>query len=270
VTVYRLTSARFPRCGGEGARLYGGRWNSRGRAVVYVVVYAARHAISCRPRITSSVPHTPTSQFSHRPTGTLPFRRTAARTLGGYSVRDHQKSSFFGFLPEASNIIAPKAQSSVRSSEWRIVAREWPEHRHYLLTDFARADVSTPTATPRLLCVAGCDRGQRYCREPCQKRMRRRQLSAAAHRYQASEAGKEAHRHRQSSYRQRKSRAGVTHQGRGSITVSPPPPPACLTQCAICGQANRWTNPFYWLPGRRRRPRPNRRSADSPKSYVFT
>jgi RES domain-containing protein len=35
VTVYRLTSARFPRCDGEGARLYGGRWNSRGRAVVY-------------------------------------------------------------------------------------------------------------------------------------------------------------------------------------------------------------------------------------------
>lgn len=35
MTVYRLTSARFPRCDGEGARLYGGRWNSRGRAVVY-------------------------------------------------------------------------------------------------------------------------------------------------------------------------------------------------------------------------------------------
>ncbi|MGA3074208.1 MAG: RES domain-containing protein [Bryobacteraceae bacterium] len=35
MTVYRLTSARFPRCDGEGARLYGGRWNSRRRAVVY-------------------------------------------------------------------------------------------------------------------------------------------------------------------------------------------------------------------------------------------
>ena len=33
--VYRLTSARFPRCDGEGARLYGGRGNSKGRAVVY-------------------------------------------------------------------------------------------------------------------------------------------------------------------------------------------------------------------------------------------
>jgi RES domain-containing protein len=35
VTVYRLTSSRFPRCDGEGARLYGGRWNSKGRAVIY-------------------------------------------------------------------------------------------------------------------------------------------------------------------------------------------------------------------------------------------
>ena len=35
MTVYRRTSARFPLCDGEGAKLYGGRWNSRGRAVVY-------------------------------------------------------------------------------------------------------------------------------------------------------------------------------------------------------------------------------------------
>ncbi len=32
-------------------------------------------------------------------------------------VSGHQKSSFFRLLPEASNIIAPKAQSSVRSSD---------------------------------------------------------------------------------------------------------------------------------------------------------
>jgi RES domain-containing protein len=35
VTVHRLTSRRFPACDGEGARLYGGRWNSRGRPAVY-------------------------------------------------------------------------------------------------------------------------------------------------------------------------------------------------------------------------------------------
>lgn len=33
--LYRITSAPFARLDGEGARLYGGRWNSRGIAVVY-------------------------------------------------------------------------------------------------------------------------------------------------------------------------------------------------------------------------------------------
>ena len=33
--VHRLTSKRFPVSNGEGARLYGGRWNSAGRAAVY-------------------------------------------------------------------------------------------------------------------------------------------------------------------------------------------------------------------------------------------
>lgn len=33
--VHRLSVARFPALDGEGARLYGGRWNTPGRAVVY-------------------------------------------------------------------------------------------------------------------------------------------------------------------------------------------------------------------------------------------
>jgi len=113
-----------------------------------------------------------------------------------------------------------------------------------------------------------CDRGQRYCSDPCRKRMRRRQLLTAGNRYQASEAGKEAHRHRQCTYRQRKSRVGLTHQGLVSINISPPTPPVSLTQCAICRQANRWMNPFYWLPRRRRRPRLSRRSANVQNSTL--
>lgn len=108
-----------------------------------------------------------------------------------------------------------------------------------------------------------CDRGQRYCSDPCRKRMRRRQLLAAGHRYQASEAGKQTHRRRQCAYRGRQSAAGVTHQGPVSIIKSPPTHGACsLTNCAVCGQTNRWMNPFYWLPDKRRRPRRGRRSAN--------
>lgn len=38
MTLWRLTKARYARTAfdGEGARLYGGRWNSPGRAVVYL------------------------------------------------------------------------------------------------------------------------------------------------------------------------------------------------------------------------------------------
>jgi hypothetical protein len=106
-----------------------------------------------------------------------------------------------------------------------------------------------------------CDRGQRYCSGPCRKRMRRRQVLAAGRRYQASEAGKEAHRQRQCAYRQHQLRASVTHQGSVSITISPPTPSACLTRCAVCGQASVWMNPFYWLPDRRHQPRRGRRPA---------
>jgi RES domain-containing protein len=35
VTAFRLTDKYFPKCDGEGARLYGGRWNEKGTRVVY-------------------------------------------------------------------------------------------------------------------------------------------------------------------------------------------------------------------------------------------
>ena len=107
----------------------------------------------------------------------------------------------------------------------------------------------------------GCDRGQRYCSEPCRKLIRKRQLAAAARRYQASAPGKLAHCRRQKTYRQRHAQADVTHQGPDPI-ISPPPSQALrLTQCAVCGLVNLWLNPFYWVPVRRHRPLRRRQSA---------
>lgn len=97
----------------------------------------------------------------------------------------------------------------------------------------------------------------------------RRQFLAAGRRYQASEAGKESDRHRQCAYRQRQLGESMTHQGPISITNSPPTPERCLTQCAVCGQVNRWMNPFYWLPDRKRHPRRSCRSARRPKNRRF-
>jgi RES domain-containing protein len=35
VTAFRLADKYFPKCDGEGARLYGGRWNEKGTPLVY-------------------------------------------------------------------------------------------------------------------------------------------------------------------------------------------------------------------------------------------
>ena len=117
-----------------------------------------------------------------------------------------------------------------------------------------------PTCNAMFAVCRSCDRGQRYCSGACRKRMRRRQLASAGRRYQAT-AGRQAHCRRQRAYREHQSQARVTHQGLVSITTPRPSAGGCLTQCAVCGQPNRWIKPFYWLPFRRRHPRRGRRRA---------
>ena len=86
---------------------------------------------------------------------------------------------------------------------------------------------------------ANCDRGQRYCSEPCRSRRRRNQVRAAGKRYQASEAGKSAHCRRQKAYRERRNEAPVTHQATATITKPITPEQFSMGQCAICGRSNR-------------------------------
>lgn len=46
--LWRLTRAAYAALNGEGARLYGGRWNSPGRAVVYTAAEAALAVLEVR------------------------------------------------------------------------------------------------------------------------------------------------------------------------------------------------------------------------------
>lgn len=46
--IWRICKARFRALNGEGARLYGGRWNSPGRAVVYCADSPALAALEVR------------------------------------------------------------------------------------------------------------------------------------------------------------------------------------------------------------------------------
>ena len=108
------------------------------------------------------------------------------------------------------------------------------------------------------VCVS-CDRGQRYCSEECRIHQRRRQVRAADKRYQESEAGKRAHCRRQQAYLERRAEAPMTHQAVATIIAPAPSHRHALTQCAICGEVNRWINPYYQLVRHRRR---RRRSAE--------
>jgi hypothetical protein len=82
-----------------------------------------------------------------------------------------------------------------------------------------------PTAEPRsarTFCCAHCqvevrvcpqcDRGQRYCGQPCREQARRRQLLDSGRRYQGTAQGRCAHARRQQRYREREKLKEVTHQ----------------------------------------------------------
>ena len=129
-----------------------------------------------------------------------------------------------------------------------------------------------PACNALFTVCAHCDRGQRYCSGACRKRMRRQQLVAAGRRYQASDAGKQAHRRRQQAYRCRRNPASVTHQGRVSITNSSPLQRPSLNKCLICGRQSRWINPFTlnWLPRARRRHRRVRRLPTDVQKNTFS
>jgi hypothetical protein len=114
-----------------------------------------------------------------------------------------------------------------------------------------------------------CDRGQRYCSQPCRAAARQRQRREANRRYQKTEAGRATHRRRQRAYRERKSGVRVTDQAFRTITPSPSTSGTRSPACAICGCQSPWIDPFGLpaasVPSRRGRSRVGAR----PKNYVF-
>jgi hypothetical protein len=111
-----------------------------------------------------------------------------------------------------------------------------------------------------------CDRGQRYCSQECRAAARRLQQCAASRRYQRTEAGKEAHRTRQRSYRQRRCRPRVTHQGPQPVATAGLTTLSNSLSCANCGCQTRWVDPFISLGLRHRRRYRGRLPADARKT----
>lgn len=142
--------------------------------------------------------------------------------------------------------------------------------------------MSTPSENPfrQRLCNASacrrlfflcsrCDRGQRYCSDPCRSQTRREQLRAANRRYQQSPEGREGNRDRQQAFRRHKTPAPcsasektVTDQSSQALltsrTITPRPETAPGTEpwrgrlsdfrqlvCRFCGRVARFLNPFH-------------------------
>ena len=130
---------------------------------------------------------------------------------------------------------------------------DWMRKAHDHIEGLRPRQCAEPGCGAMFAVCASCDRGQRYCSEQCRERQRRRQVHAAGKRYQAGEPGRRAHCRRQLAYRERQNEVPVTHQPVATITTPAKPEVRTLTQCAVCGQSNRWTNPFYRLVPRHRR-----------------
>jgi hypothetical protein len=178
---------------------------------------------------------------------------------------------FWTSVGEGAELNHPRvAQSSVRSSLMSAIVVRVPgiETEDESVEELRPRHCVNPDCNAVFSVCRRCDRGQRYCSDSCRKRMRRQQVLAAGRRYQASPAGKEAHRHRQCAYRQRQSEAPVTHQGPAPITISRPVSGRSLTQCAVCARSSQWMNPFYLLRPRRRRPPRISRTTDVQKRRV--
>jgi hypothetical protein len=135
----------------------------------------------------------------------------------------------------AATSSAPKARSSVPSSAWRMVV-EVPEPvaAHERPDGLLLRRCCDPSCSAIFATCRGCDHGQRYCSPVCRQRRRRQQLRAAGQRYQATNAGKLAHRWRQRAYRAHVAQSRVTHQG-GSLVKLPSPSPSNLSRARFVG-----------------------------------
>jgi hypothetical protein len=173
----------------------------------------------------------------------------------GLLLTAFRKRSLLSMRPTASS--APKAQ--IFSPIFVVVGydRAMPTAAHTSTEGLRLRRCLDPTCNTMFAICRCCDRGQRYCGDECRQRVRRLQVAAAGRRYQATDAGKQAHCQRQRSYRERSSAALVTHQGPSSVTCPTAPATKDLNQCFICGRVSRWHNPFDSVTLRRlRRGRP--------------
>lgn len=120
----------------------------------------------------------------------------------------------------------------------------------------------------RFFLCRSCDRGHRYCSEPCRVQARRASVRAARRRHARSPEGRADHRDRQRSYRQRlraRRAESVTDHGspspRSSRTIQSATRTDAVSEVGVSREVKRATNSFrpgLERPLRRRRSTPLR------------
>jgi RES domain-containing protein len=138
LTVYRICSAGFPSNDGEGARLYGGRWNHRGVRMVY----CARNASLCALEVLAN-------------SGSLPRNMVLIKIAIPSSVS--METVELGTLPKGWDGAVPADVTKVIGTEWQlrddsavlsVPSAIVPHERNYLLNpdhrDFSRIRFTAP------------------------------------------------------------------------------------------------------------------------------
>jgi RES domain-containing protein len=138
LTVYRICSARFPANDGEGARLYGGRWNPRGIRIVY----SAQSASLCALEVLAN-------------SGSLPRNMILIEIEIPASVS--METVDLATLPEGWDGAVPVDDTRVIGRDWQlrddsavlsVPSAIVPRERNYLLNpahrDFSRIEFAAP------------------------------------------------------------------------------------------------------------------------------
>ncbi len=87
--LYRIADARFGPEMGEGARLYGGRWNSPGRAVIYACTTYAGAMLEKLVHTGRQIPKQQVCVIFECPDD-LPVTTLDAKTIPGWSDEDYR------------------------------------------------------------------------------------------------------------------------------------------------------------------------------------
>jgi len=91
VRLYRIADARFGPESGEGARLYGGRWNSPGRAAIYACTTYAGALLEKLVHTGRQIPKHQVCVTFERPEDLLMITLDA-KTIPGWSAEDYRAS----------------------------------------------------------------------------------------------------------------------------------------------------------------------------------